>query len=99
MDIQTADALTLKKCVHCEAGVPTYTPDEAKAQSERLDGWQLPSDAGRIRKRWVMKNFLTAIEFFKRIAELSEAEDHHPDLHLEGYRNVTVELYTHAIGG
>jgi 4a-hydroxytetrahydrobiopterin dehydratase len=24
---------------------------------------------------------------------------HHPDLHLVGYRNVTIELWTHAIDG
>ena len=33
------------------------------------------------------------------MANLAEAEDHHPDLHLEGYRNVWIELSTHAIGG
>ena len=31
--------------------------------------------------------------------ELAEAEGHHPDLHLSGYRNVVLELYTHAVGG
>jgi len=33
------------------------------------------------------------------VAELAEAEDHHPDLHLTGYRNLAIELSTHAIGG
>jgi 4a-hydroxytetrahydrobiopterin dehydratase len=33
------------------------------------------------------------------IAQIAEAEDHHPDLHLTGYRNVTIELSTHAISG
>lgn len=26
-------------------------------------------------------------------------QQHHPDLHLTGYRNVEVVLWTHAIGG
>ena len=30
---------------------------------------------------------------------LAEEEGHHPDLHLVGYRNVAIELWTHAIGG
>ena len=34
-----------------------------------------------------------------RVAELAESEGHHPDLHLVGYRNVAIELWTHAIGG
>jgi 4a-hydroxytetrahydrobiopterin dehydratase len=37
--------------------------------------------------------------FFNRIAEVAEEDGHHPDLHVEGYRNVSVELWTHAIGG
>ena len=37
--------------------------------------------------------------FFNKVAELSEAEGHHPDLHLVGYRHAAVELTTHAIGG
>jgi 4a-hydroxytetrahydrobiopterin dehydratase len=39
------------------------------------------------------------MQFFHLVAELAEAENHHPDLHLEGYRNVTIEIWTHAIGG
>jgi 4a-hydroxytetrahydrobiopterin dehydratase len=30
---------------------------------------------------------------------LAEAEGHHPDLHLTNYRDVTIELWTHAAGG
>ena len=32
-------------------------------------------------------------------AAIAEAEGHHPDLHLEGYRNLSIEIWTHAIGG
>src|SRR5438477_503319 len=33
------------------------------------------------------------------VAVLAEQEPHHPDLHLTGYKNVAIELSTHAIGG
>jgi 4a-hydroxytetrahydrobiopterin dehydratase len=39
------------------------------------------------------------MRFFEEVAALAEQEGHHPDLHLEGYRNVSIELWTHAIGG
>ena len=42
---------------------------------------------------------MSAMEFFNRVAEVAEDDGHHPDLHVSGYRNVTVELWTHAIGG
>ena len=46
-----------------------------------------------------MKNFMAGMDFFGSVAEVAEADGHHPDLHLEGYRNVWIELWTHAIGG
>jgi 4a-hydroxytetrahydrobiopterin dehydratase len=42
---------------------------------------------------------VTGLDFFRRVGDLAEAEGHHPDLHLSGYRNVVLELYTHAVGG
>lgn len=69
------------------------------AQIEKLEGWKLTHDGQRIRKDWRLKNFLAAIAFFEQVAQIAEADAHHPDLHLEGYRNVWIEIYTHAIGG
>ena len=42
---------------------------------------------------------MAGVEFFNKVAALAEEEGHHPDLHLEGYRQVAIELWTHAIGG
>ena len=42
---------------------------------------------------------MTALDFFNRGGPVAEAEDHHPDLHLTGYRNVAIEIWTHAING
>jgi 4a-hydroxytetrahydrobiopterin dehydratase len=33
------------------------------------------------------------------VAQLAEDENHHPDLHLESYRKLSIEIWTHAIGG
>lgn len=99
METQTVEQLTAKKCVPCEGGVPKYTLDEAQRQLEKLPGWKLTHDGERIRRDWVVKNFMAGMDFFQRVAQLAEADGHHPDLHLQGYRNVWIELYTHAIGG
>jgi 4a-hydroxytetrahydrobiopterin dehydratase len=99
METQTSEQLTQKKCVPCEGGVPKYSLEESQAQLARLQGWQLTHGGQRIRKNWVVKNFMAGLDFFNRVAEIAENEGHHPDLHLESYRNVGVELYTHAIGG
>lgn len=45
-----------------------------------------------------VRNFLAALELFRRIGEVALEEGHHPDLHVQGYNSVSVELYTHASG-
>lgn len=91
--------LTGKKCVPCEGGVPVLSRPEVDRLLAALPGWQLSADGRAIRRSWKCKDFLTALQFFNDIGVIAEAEDHHPDLHLSGYRNVTVEMTTHAING
>jgi 4a-hydroxytetrahydrobiopterin dehydratase len=99
MAVQTSSELTHKKCKPCEGGVKPYTTEEANAQLKQLRGWRMTHDGQRIRKDWTVKDFMAGIKFFNECAELAEEDGHHPDLHIEGYRNVSVELWTHAIGG
>jgi len=99
MEIQTADQLVTKKCKPCEGGVEPCTLDEAQRQLAGLTGWRLSRDGQRIRKDWKAKHFMAAMDFFNQVAQVAEDDGHHPDLHVEGYRNVSIELWTHAIGG
>jgi 4a-hydroxytetrahydrobiopterin dehydratase len=99
MDVQTSQTLVQKRCLPCEGGVDACSLDTAKLQLQQLNGWHLTRDGQRIRKDWQFKNFMQGIKFFQKVAELAEAEAHHPDLHLEGYRSVWIEIWTHAIGG
>jgi 4a-hydroxytetrahydrobiopterin dehydratase len=95
----TQDELAKRKCVPCEGGVPPLSNEQAKSLLDRVEGWSLTADGKAIRRSWVMKNFMAGIHFFDSVATLAEEEGHHPDLHLQGYRNVAIELSTHAIGG
>jgi 4a-hydroxytetrahydrobiopterin dehydratase len=99
MSAKSPAELVNKKCLPCEGGVAPITLPEAEAQLMQLQGWHFTHNGQRIRKDWVVKNFMAGIDFFHRCGEIAEAEGHHPDLHLEGYRNLAVELWTHAIGG
>jgi 4a-hydroxytetrahydrobiopterin dehydratase len=94
-----AEELTRKKCLPCEGGVETLSLEQSQAFLAELPGWRLTGDGQRIRRDWTAKHFLAAMRFFQHVAELAEAEGHHPDLHLEGYRRVWIEIWTHAIGG
>ena len=99
METQSPEQLAAKKCLPCEGGVEPYSLAQSERQLERLEGWYLTHQGQRIRKDWTAKNFVAGIEFFNRAAKLAEEDGHHPDLHIEGFRNVSVELWTHAIGG
>lgn len=95
----TSKQLTRKHCSPCEGDLPAIGRRAAVTQLKKLPGWRISHAGQRIRKDWTVKDFAAGLQFFKRVGKLAEAEDHHPDLHLEGYRNVWIELSTHAIGG
>lgn len=95
----TATELTLKHCKPCEGGIPALSPDQVREYLKSLSDWKLTADGKRVRREWRVKDFPTGLDFFNRVGQLAEAEDHHPDLHLAGYRNVAIEIGTHAING
>ncbi len=98
MEVQSSDQLTGKQCEPCQ-GVEPYSLPQAQQQVAQLNDWKLTHDGKRIRRDWVVKNFLTAIDFFGKVSVLAESEAHHPDLHVENYKDVWIEIWTHDIGG
>ncbi|XP_008225361.1 PREDICTED: putative pterin-4-alpha-carbinolamine dehydratase [Prunus mume] len=98
----TGKDLSIKKCVPCNSkDLRPMTEQAASDLITKVDGWNLVSegDALRLKKSWKVKTFTKGLEMFKLIADVAEAEGHHPDLHLVGWNNVTVEIWTHAVGG
>ena len=49
-------------------------------------------------REFELATFPDAIAFVDRLAELAEAENHHPDIEIH-YRRVTVRWWTHTAGG
>lgn len=92
------EPLSQRKCKPCEGGVAPLPESAARTFLREVTGWELV-DGKVIRKTVKCKDFLDAVGLIQRIAPIAEAEDHHPDLHLTGYRKLTIELSTHAIGG
>lgn len=72
--------------------------EELKTRMAALAGWTLTHGVSRIRRDWTLRNFNEAIAFINAVAEAAEQEQHHPDLHLEGYRRVWIEIFTHSVG-
>jgi len=49
-------------------------------------------------REWTHQNFREAMAFVHRVAELAEAEGHHPGISV-AWNKVKLDLTTHAIGG
>jgi len=95
----TATQLAAQKCVPCLGQTPLLSSSRARELLKLIPMWALAPDEKRLTRTWRVLDFATGLDFFQRIADVAEAEDHHPDLHLTGYRNVAVEIWTHAAGG
>lgn len=88
-----------KHCVPCEGGIPALSKDQAEMLLAKVPHWKMTSDGKRIRREWKVQHFAAGLEFFEKVGKIADEEDHHPDLHLTGYRNVAIELSTHAVDG
>lgn len=99
MSSPNTESLRGKKCLPCEGGVPPIDAGDAKTYIAATPAWTLSDDARSISRKVQCKNFVEAIELVNRVAEVAESEQHHPDLHLTGYRKLRIDLTTHAIDG
>ena len=92
--------LAAGKCVACRAGEPTLTDAEIEDFLLYVHQWEVKVVNGMKRLEKVFKfiNFAQALEFTNKIGAIAEEENHHPLLITE-YGRVTVDWWTHKIGG
>lgn len=65
---------------------------------KQLDSkWEIIANK-RLRRSFMFDNYLLGANFVKKVAELSEKENHHPDIYLF-YKIVEIELSTHEVNG
>ena len=75
---------------------------EMKLDADALARWLPTSGWARngetLAKTYRRKGWRDAISFVDRIAIAAEELDHHPDVHIERYRNVRITTTTFATG-
>ena len=72
---------------------------EAEAYLAHAPGWNLvEGEPLKIARNVKFKDFVQAMQFVNRLAQVAEAEGHHPDFCVS-WNRVKLELVTHAIGG
>ena len=94
----TMSDLLQKKCVPCEGGAMPMPKDQVEEYMVDVPGWTLDAEGKKISKTFKFADFIGAINFVERVADVAEMDNHHPDIHVY-YNKVTLDLWTHAIGG
>jgi 4a-hydroxytetrahydrobiopterin dehydratase len=90
--------LTKQKCVPCEGGVACMIPVEIDKYKKLLKlDWKV-IDNKKLQREFKFKDFKQAMKFVNKVADIANAEDHHPDIYIF-YNIVRIELWTHAING
>ena len=93
-------ALTQASCEVCRIGVPKVTESEAQELMKQIPEWSLieVDDIQQLKRQYKFKNFVKAMEFANQLAEVAEAEGHHPGMLVE-WGKVTVSWWSHSIKG
>ncbi len=73
----------------------------------KLNGWDLldneKTSEGKViyklSKKVKSKDFLSALDYFNKIGAIAEERNHHPDLHLTGFRNIEIIIFTFGLKG
>lgn len=91
--------LTKKKCIPCEVGsIDPMGRSMAESYMTMTPDWVLNEKADAISKDYKFKDFVEAMAFVNKVADVAESEGHHPDIHIF-YNKVHIDLTTHAIKG
>lgn len=75
---------------------PTLSADEVRALLQTLPEWAV--EDGMLVRFWTFSNFVDAIAFVNRVAQLAEQAGHHPDIDIR-YNRVRLALISHDAGG
>ena len=93
--------LVSKKCVPCEGGVLPFDISEIHKYQKKVDGWELKKnekDVFFLEKKFTFKDFVSSQNFINKVGEISEKENHHPDISF-GWGYAKIIITTHAIEG
>ena len=93
--------LSKKKCVSCDGNTPPFDTSEIHKYLKKVDGWDVKSDGDisfYLIKNFKFANFKASQNFVNKIGDISEEENHHPNISF-GWGYCRVKIFTHAIKG
>jgi len=96
--VDDMEGLAEKSCVPCRGGIPPLPESKARELATKTPGWKLEEGSTRLKRRFEFRDFVEAMKFVNRVADVAEREGHHPDFAIH-WNKVDLTLWTHKIGG
>ena len=92
--------LAHEQCEACRADSPRVNEPEARELLRELPEWTIVDQDGvqRLQRVLKFKDFVSALAFTNEVGRIAEDAQHHP-LIITEWGRVTVQWWTHAIGG
>jgi|TARA_X000001036_G_scaffold433090_1_gene470116 4a-hydroxytetrahydrobiopterin dehydratase len=93
--------LSKKKCISCDGNTPPFDTTDIHKYLKKVDGWDVKSDKNKnfyLIKNFKFKNFEQSQIFVNEVGNISELENHHPDISF-GWGYCQIKIFTHAIKG
>ena len=93
--------LSKKKCISCDGNTPPFDTTDIHKYLKKVDGWDVKSDKNKnfyLIKNFKFKNFEQSQIFVNEVGNISELENHPPDISF-GWGYCQIKIFTHAIKG
>ncbi|MFN3712455.1 MAG: 4a-hydroxytetrahydrobiopterin dehydratase [Alcanivoracaceae bacterium] len=93
-------SLATEVCEACRSDAPRASDKQITVWRQEVPAWKLVEEDGvvKLQRQFAFADFVSAMTFTSRVAELAESMGHHPSLMTEWGR-VTVTWWSHKIGG
>src|SRR3954468_16913205 len=88
--------LVKKRCRPCEGIGDKLSADQIRLLAPHVPDWKL--DGAFLSRTLKLKDFKEAMAFINRVADVAEAEAHHPDFTVR-WNQIDFRLQTHAVDG
>ncbi|WPY01905.1 4a-hydroxytetrahydrobiopterin dehydratase domain protein (plasmid) [Candidatus Trichorickettsia mobilis] len=98
MNSELIVSLTNKNCTPCLGDVESLSIEIAKKLLLELNNCWIIDKSGKLYKEYHFPNFIKAMDFANKVADLAETEGHHPDLAIS-WGKCVVQIWTHKISG
>ena len=91
--------LSKKKCVPCEGNIPAFDYSEIHNYLKKVDGWEVKKNENEnyfLIKEFKFDNFKESQKFINNVGDISENENHHPDISF-GWGYAKIKIFTPSL--